>query len=131
MWNDLGEYIVNLCDTQSKNHLKVVEIAIGKFFKVSNYLKRCGNIDLLMTDLSPANDKIIKDDITNPNLNLYENTQIIYSIRPPSELQPYLGNLTDKIGATLIIRPLFNEELNIKKMNLVNYKKAIFYQYTP
>ena len=132
MWNDLGEYIANLCDNKSKNPSKVVEIAIGKFFKVSNYLKRCENLNLIVTDISPANDKIVKDDITNPNLNLYENTQIIYSIRPPYEFQHYLGNLANKTGAILIIRPLLNEELNInKKMKLVNYKKAIFYQYTP
>ncbi|MDR2967819.1 MAG: hypothetical protein LBU74_07740 [Methanobacteriaceae archaeon] len=132
MWNDLGEYIDRLCDNKSKNPSKVVEIAIGKFFIVSSYLQRCENIDLLMTDISPANDRIIKDDITNPNLNLYENTQIIYSIRPPSELQPYLGNLTDKTGAILIIKPLFNEDLNInKKMKLINYKQATFYQYLP
>lgn len=129
MWNDLGEYIANLCTDKSKKPLKVVEIAIGKFFKVSSYLEKCENIDLLMSDISPANDRIIKDDITNPNLKLYENTQIIYSIRPPSELQPYIGNLAAKTGSILIIRPLFNEDLNInKKMNLVNYKKAIFYQ---
>ncbi|MCL2115993.1 MAG: hypothetical protein FWH29_07215 [Methanobrevibacter sp.] len=132
MWNDLGEYIANLGDSNSENPSKVVEIAIGKFFYVSNYLKKCENIDLFKTDISPANSEIIKDDVTNPNLNLYKNTRVIYSIRPPSELQPYLGNLADKTRAILIIKPFFNEDLNIgKKMKLVNYKKAIFYQYTP
>ena len=132
MWNDLGEYIANLCDKNPKNPSKVVEIAIGKFFNVSNYLKKCENIDLIRTDISPAKDTIIKDDITNPNLNLYKNTQIIYSIRPPSEIQPYLSNLSDKTKAILIIKPFFNEDLNTgKKMKLINYKKAIFYQYKP
>jgi len=132
MWNDLGEYIANLCNNDAKNPSKVVEIAIGKFFDVSNYLNTFENIDLLMTDISPANERIEKDDITNPNLNLYKNAKILYSIRPPSELQPYLGDLAEKIGAILIIKPLFNEDLNIgKKMKLVNYKKAVFYQYTP
>jgi len=132
MWNDLGEYIANLFDNKSKSQSKVVEVGIGKFFKVSDYLKKCENIDLLMTDIAPANNRVIKEDITNPNLKLYENLKIIYSIRPPSELQPYLGDLADETEAILIIRPLLNEELNInKKMKLVNYKKAIFYQYNP
>lgn len=132
MWNDLGEYIAKLCTNKSKKPSKVVEIAIGKFFGVSNYLKNCENIDLLMTDISPSNERVIKDDIANPNLNLYENTYIIYSIRPPSEIQHYLGNLADKTGAILIIKPFFNEDLNIrKKMNLINYKKAIFYENKP
>ena len=132
MWSDLGEYITNLCDNKSKNPSKIVEIGIGKFFLVSNYLKTCKNIDLLMTDATPANNEIIKDDITKPDLDLYENTEIIYSIRPPPELQPYLANLTDKTRAILIIRPLSNEDLNInKKMTLVNYKKAMFYEHIP
>ncbi|MCL2157526.1 MAG: hypothetical protein FWH54_05845 [Methanobrevibacter sp.] len=132
MWNDLGEYIASLCEDNLKNPSKVVEIAIGKFFYVSNYLKKCEKIDLLMTDISPVNDRITKDDICNPNLNLYKNVKILYSIRPPSELQPYLGDLSDKTGAILIIKPLFNEDINTgRKMKLVNFKKAIFYEYRP
>ena len=132
MWNDLGKYIASSWDKNSKTRFKVVEIAIGKFFGVSNYLKTCQNIDLLMTDISPANDRITKDDITNPNLSLYDHAKIIYSIRPPSELQPFLGKLANKTRAILIVKPFFNEDLNTgKKMKLINYKKAVFYQYEP
>ena len=125
MWNDLGEYIVNNC-----NH-KVVEIAIGKFFTVADYLKSSDSniIDFTATDINPANSNIIFDDITNPNMGIYEDADIIYSIRPPQELQPYIEDIVSKTGATLIIKPLFNEYLNLKlDMKLVNYKKAVFYQ---
>ena len=128
MWNDLGEYISNNC-----NH-KVVEIAIGKFFAVSDYLTNLDNsisksIDFTATDIDPANSNIILDDITNPNMNIYDGADVIYSIRPPQELQPYIEDIANKTGATLIIKPLFNEDLNLKiSMKLVNYKKAVFYQ---
>ena len=72
---------------------------------------------------------MIRDDITNPNLDLYRDTDIIYSIRPPSELQPYLVKLALETGSQLIIKPLTNEDLNTGKvkMKLKNYKKASFY----
>ena len=62
-------------------------------------------------------------------MKIYENTDLIYSIRPPSELQPYLVKLANKINAQLIIKPLTNEDLNTGKvkMKLKNFKKASFY----
>jgi uncharacterized UPF0146 family protein len=62
-------------------------------------------------------------------LKIYENLDIIYSIRPPSELQPYIINLALKTDTKLIIKPLFNEDINGKniKLKLKNYKKASFY----
>lgn len=131
MWDDLGEYILNLCETKDNSPQKVVEIAIGKFFGVSNFLDKYENINLLMTDIDPSKDEVLKEDIINPNMKIYNDAKIIYSIRPPSELHPYLSKLIEKIdGAILIIKPLFNEDLNMdKEMKLVNYKKAVFYQY--
>ena len=87
------------------------------------------NITLIKTDINPADPTVIKDDITNPDLKLYRDVDIIYSIRPPSELQPYLAGLADEIGCQLIIKPLTNEDLNTGrvKMKLKNFKKASFY----
>lgn len=136
MWTDLGEFIANQCIDQFKiqgkipnPQCKVVEIAIGKFFEVSDYLSSCDNIDFISTDIRPGRDDVVFDDITNPNMDLYDNAKIIYSIRPPQELQPYIGNIAKEIGAKLIIKPLFNEDLTVNfNMNIVNYKKAFFYQ---
>ncbi|WP_409200617.1 UPF0146 family protein [Methanobrevibacter sp. DSM 116169] len=128
MWEDLGEYILNLKD---KTPIKIAEIGIGKFEGTYDYLKNKSNINIIKTDILPSNESIIKDDITNPNLDLYKNIDIIYSIRPPSELHQSLMDLRDKTNSILIIKPLFNEDINIKnkKMILKNYKKSIFYIY--
>lgn len=131
MWDDLGEYISNLCDENEKDITKVVEIGVGKFQGVSNYLKEKENVELIMTDIDPANEEVIKDDIFNPNLGIYENTDIIFSIRPPFEIQEAIMKLRDELDCTLIIKPLFNEDLNInnKKMRLKNHGRAAFYIY--
>ena len=77
----------------------------------------------------PKDSTVIMDDITNPNLELYEGTDLIYSIRPPSELQPYIVDLALRIGSQLIIKPLTNEDLNTGKvkMKLKNFGRASFY----
>lgn len=88
-------------------------------------------MELILTDINPSKDNIFKDDIMNPNLNLYDGVDLIYSIRPPYELQPFLISLQEKIGAVLIIKPLTGEDLNVKnrKMRLKTYKKTSFYIY--
>lgn len=126
MWDDFAQFIL----TQStKNPTKIVEIAVGKFDGVYQYLNKNEHITIIKTDISPNDNEVIKDDITNPNLKLYKDADILYSIRPPSELQPYIEELSQKVNGMFIIKPLCNEDLNIKsrKAKLKNYKKASFY----
>ena len=126
MWNDFTQYILN---EVGKNQVKIAEIGVGRFDKIAERLSDEENITVIKTDISPKDSSVIRDDITNPNLELYTNVDLIYSIRPPSELQPHLVNLADKIQSPLIIKPLTNEDLNTPgtKMKLKNYKKASFY----
>jgi len=126
MWNDFANFILNEIDDKE---YKIVEVGVGKFLEISEILSSKENITLIRTDINPKDSTVIKDDITKPNMKIYENTDLIYSIRPPSELQPYLVKLANKINAQLIIKPLTNEDLNTGKvkMKLKNFKKASFY----
>ena len=126
MWQDFADYILNEVGSQE---IKIAEIGVGKFDKIAETLSKKDNITLIKTDILPKDNTIIKDDITNPNLELYKDVKIIYSIRPPSELQPYLVKLALEINSQLIIKPLTNEDLNTGrvKMKLKNFKKPSFY----
>ena len=126
MWDDFAEYILS---EAGESEVRIAEIAVGKFDKIAEYLSAKDNIILIKTDIAPKDDTVIKDDITNPNLDLYRDIDMIYSIRPPSELQPHLVNLALEIGSQLIIKPLTNEDLNTGRvrMKLKNDKKASFY----
>ena len=126
MWEDLGNYILNLKD---KRPLRIVEVGVGKFNETYSYLNSFDDVEIIKVDVDPVDDSVVYDDITKPNLDLYKDIDIIYSIIPPSELQPHLIDLKEKTNSTLIIRPLFNEDLNTgkSKMKLKNYKKASFY----
>ena len=126
MWDDFEEYILNEI---GERKVKVIEIAVGKFDRIADNLSQKDNITLIKTDIEPKDSSVIKDDITNPDMDLYKDSDIIYSIRPPSELQPYIAELAESIGSQLIIKPLTNEDLNTGKvkMKLKNYKRASFY----
>lgn len=134
MWDDLSQFIIDLALEKSKKtneKTKIVEIGVGRFHNISNKIQENENIELIMTDINPSNENVIKDDIFNPNMRLYENTDILFSIRPPVEIQKAIIDLRDKLDCTLIIKPLFNEDLNInlKQMKLKNYGRASFYIY--
>ena len=126
MWDDFADYIM---ETAGDEMVKIAEVGIVKFDQIARKLSCRKNITLIKTDILPKDSTVIRDDITNPNMELYEGTDIIYSIRPPSELQPHLLRLAGKIGAQLIIKPLTNEDLNTGrvKMKLKNHNRASFY----
>lgn len=126
MWNDFAQYIMNEVGDEP---VTIAEIAVGKFDRIAEELSKKDNITIIKTDISPKDSTVIMDDITNPNLELYENVDIIYSIRPPNELQPHLVNLACEIDSQLIIKPLTNEDLNTGKvkMKLKNFNRASFY----
>ncbi|MBR2858074.1 hypothetical protein IKE96_02655, partial [bacterium] len=110
MWSNFSEYILSQCN---KNPTKIAEIGVGKFNGVYEFLNSQYNVQIIKTDIQPAGEDVIEDDITKPNLDIYTDIDILYSIRPPSEIQPYLIDLALKIDSQLIIKPLFNEDLNV------------------
>ncbi len=55
---------------------------------------------------------VVVDDITNPDLSIYKDATLIYSIRPPEELQNHIKRVAESVGADLIIKPLSTEFIN-------------------
>lgn len=125
MWKDFTNYII----ANYWNASLIVEVGIGCFPLVAITLQEYLNMDIIMTDIKLYHDQIIVDDITNPNINIYKNASLIYSIRPPEELQPHIKNIAERVGADLIIKPFSTEFIEQDKdMKLINYKKAVFYK---
>ena len=125
MWNDFAEYIIK---NYSQSH-RIVEVGGGNFQYVSSRLKEHLKVDIVMTDIKPFHNQIVLDDVRKPNLKIYNDAGLIYSIRPPEELHPHLEKLCSITGADLIIKPFSTDSINTKKkMDLINYKKAVFYK---
>ncbi|MDI9623691.1 MAG: UPF0146 family protein [Methanothermobacter sp.] len=127
MWEDIASYIIQECNPNDK----VVEVGVGRFFKVAEYLQEHSMIDLILTDIKPSHPHVIEDDITNPRLEIYKGARLIYSIRPPLELHKHLIKVAENVKAKLLIRPLSTEHPTIENMKLINYKRSFFYEYQP
>jgi uncharacterized UPF0146 family protein len=103
--------IEGLVDFIADRYRKPVEIGIGHFPDVAFALRMRG-ISVFATDIRPfcyQGIPVFFDDITSPDLSLYEGTELLYSLRPPPELIPYMKGLAKKISADLIIKPLSSE----------------------
>jgi len=125
MWKDFSEYII----ANYKDASRIIEVGVGGFPLVAFTLKQHLNMDIIMTDIKLYHDEVVVDDITNPDMDIYSGATLIYSIRPPEELQTHIKRVAESVGADLIIKPLSTEFINLDdSLKLINYKKAIFYK---
>ena len=127
VWENFSEYIIN----NYQDSKKIIEVGVGKITEPSDIIKKhLPNTTINLVDIYPCNSDVIKDAITNPTDKIYEDADLIYSIRPPEELQPDILKLSDKYNSDVIIKPLFTEEINFnfqQRLKLVNYKRMAFY----
>jgi len=107
---------------------KVVEVGIGWMFEVAKSLARRG-FKVVATDIRridvPEEIEFHIDDITNPDIGIYEGASLVYSLRPPLELYPHIVRVARTVGADCLIRPFGNEFSTDGR--LVNYGGERFY----
>ncbi len=92
-------------------YLNVAEIGIGHFPNVAFTLIERG-VQVFATDIRPFKYrglKVILDDVAEPNIVEYEAVDLIYSLRPPPELIPYMIRLARNLSSDLIIKSLSSE----------------------
>ncbi|MGB3943970.1 MAG: UPF0146 family protein [Methanothrix sp.] len=112
---------------------KVVEVGVGAAPEVA--LSISGAVDLVATDRRSRTMEgiaVIGDDIFSPDLDLYRGASLIYSIRPPLEIQIAAGRVALEVGADLIVRDLAGEVADIPglRRTLVNFGEARFYLFS-
>lgn len=112
---------------------KIVEVGVGHVPDVAVELKRLSpRCEVIVTDIQePAgllgSITFVRDDVTKPDLRVYQGAALIYAIRPPPELQPYLLKLARRVSAKLLVKPLAGESLALKGGRLANYGGVSFY----
>ncbi len=104
---------------------KVVEVGIGYNWKVALRLKDLG-FEVVATDLKPIDVPVefYVDDVTDPKVEIYEGASLIYTIRPPPEIVPYILRIAEVVKSDVIVRPFGNEFYDGR---LINYKGERFY----
>jgi uncharacterized UPF0146 family protein len=113
---------------------RVVEVGAGYVSEVALGLKARG-LDVVLTDKEErllGGLRVEKDDIFSPRLELYRGASLLYSIRPPLEMQLAMGLLALKLGSDVLVRPLQDEvaELPGFAQRLVNSGEASFYLFS-
>ncbi len=126
-YKDFVEFVIN----NYRDAKKIVEVGVGNRTDVLEELDKQLNAKVVGTDIKPIDPKILVDDITEPNLEIYKGADIIYALRLPIELHPYVEEVAKRAGSDLIIKPLSTEYVNhknlFKEVKLVNYKSVFFY----
>jgi uncharacterized UPF0146 family protein len=110
---------------------RIVEVGAGYVPAVALQLLARG-LEVVLTDKEErmlGSLRVEKDDIFAPRMALYQGASLIYSIRPPLELQIAMGDVAARVGADVLIRPLQDEvaELPGFARKLVNVGEARFY----
>jgi uncharacterized UPF0146 family protein len=113
---------------------KVVEVGVGSVPEVALLL--APHLEVLATDKAAGivgGLFVVEDDVFSPDPDLYRGASLLYSIRPPLEMQLAMGRLASEVGAELIVRPLADEVAAIPGFyrSLVNEGEARFYLFTP
>ena len=128
-YKDFVEFVINnYMDAE-----KIVEVGVGSRSEVLEELDKELNAQVIGTDIKTDDPNISIDDITNPSLEIYKGADLIYTLRLPIELHPYVEEVAKRSGSDLIIKPLSTEYVNhknmFKKVKLINYKTAFFYHF--
>lgn len=111
---------------------KVVEVGAGFVPEVALTISQ--HLKVVATDKKNRSLKglsVMDDDIFSPRKDIYEGASLLYSIRPPIEVQIAMGRLAAEIGADVLIRPLEDEiaDLPCYARSLVNLGDARFYHF--
>ncbi len=111
---------------------KIVEVACGKHSYIALILSQ--SLQVVATDVRDCKDiderirpLYAKDDIESPDLKLYQNAQLLYSIRPPIEIQHSILKMARVVHADILIKPLGCEVIEVLQNYLRNYRGIAFH----
>ena len=110
----------------------IVEVGCGRFSAVAVALRpffKVAATDLLEIDavdcrLAPI---YVKDDITCPVLRVYQGASLIFSYRPPLEIQSSILALSERIGADVLIKPFGSEIIEDVRLSLRSFRGLPLY----
>ena len=102
-----------LLDYLTENYEGIaVEVGVGRRPKTAAALAERG-FTVVCTDVEPRETpdtvEFRVDDVREPDLEIYRDATVIYSIRPPYEIHRALADVADSVDADLVVAPLGNE----------------------
>jgi uncharacterized protein len=127
-YDDLAQFILSSYPAGAR----LVEVGVGRHPDIALRLKE--KFDLVCTDVTDPGMpelRFVRDDIYRPDVSLYRGAALVYSIRPPPDMQVPIAEAASAAGADLIIRPFSSEHVDLgryyRHARCVNFKQAYFY----
>lgn len=99
-----------------------VAVALRPFFKVT--ATDLLEIDAVDCRLAPI---YVKDDVTCPVLRVYQGASLIFSSRPPLEIQSSILAISERIGADALIKPFGSEIIEDVRLSLRSFRGLPLY----
>ena len=118
-----------LVDYIAARYKTAAEIGVGHFPDLAQALAQRG-LSVFATDVRPFwHDGLtfLGDDITEPDTTLYRHVDLLYALRPPPELVPYMRSLAKRLPADLIVKPLASDHVGGR---LIRHKDTTFFLWT-
>jgi uncharacterized UPF0146 family protein len=100
-----------LVDYVSGRYRDSAEIGIGHIPDIAFALLKKG-VKVFATDVITFQYNgiaVLLDDVTEPSFSLYASVDLIYALRPPPELVPYIIRLAKSVSADVIVKPLSSD----------------------
>ncbi len=91
---------------------KAVEVGVGRRPETAAALSR-NSFTVVCTDVEPRDTpedvEFHVDDVRDPDLDIYRDADVVYSLRPPYELHHALADVAAAAHADLLLKPLGSE----------------------
>ena len=115
MFDQLVAYIIG----EYSRARRIVEVGVGNRIDVAERIKVALPLtEVVVTDRDEnwvrkhqtGKIQAVADDVMFPQLAVYHNAALIYSIHPPVEIIPSMTDLARRIGADLVLIPRSDEQ---------------------
>lgn len=112
------EGLVRFIRENYRSARKIVEVGVGHRIDVALMVKMSvPDAEVIVTDKDESwvrsrkttRVRAVADDVMFPNLPIYEDAGLIYSLHPPLEIVPALQGLARRVGADLLVVPIADE----------------------
>lgn len=104
---------------------RLVEVGVGGRTETAEELREEG-FSVVVTDKRRL-DHAVRDDVFEPDVELYRGASAIYMVRPGEEMQGAALELAREVGCDLVVRPLAGEVLGSGGPDLRNVEGTPLY----
>lgn len=123
------ESVVEYVRDEYERGARLVEVGVGRRDETARELDGAG-YGVTATDVRDVSDSVdvefVRDDVTSPDVSVYEDAELVYSVRPPYEIHAALREVAERADADLLVAPLADEPPSFDAELVSRYGRGLF-----